>query len=73
MEEDYDNMLKNPKSYESCEIESYILYLEELKDENRMVNQQNFEKYDIMQEELYQILETHFDIKYKNIPDKWNK
>jgi hypothetical protein len=72
MEELYMKMLKEPLSYESCEIESMILFIEEIKDNYRMNNQLEFEKYDILQEEFYKILEDNFSIKYDNIPDKWN-
>jgi len=67
------NMLSNPLTYESYEIESSILDLEDIKDSYRTNNQTEFEKYDILQEKFYKILEIYFDIKYEYKPDTWNQ
>jgi hypothetical protein len=69
----YMEMLNNPLSYDSYDIESAIIFFEEIKDSYRMKNQIEFEKNDILQEKFYKILENNFNIKYENIPDKWNK
>ncbi len=67
------NILNDPSLYELYEIESAILFIEDIKDNYRMNNQIEFEKYDILQEKFYKILENNFNVKYDNIPDIWNK
>ena len=75
--EQYDShisMLNDTENYEEREdeIDSGIVFFEELKNNFRGKNQKAFEFYDGLQEKYYQILELNFGIKYDNIKDNWN-
>lgn len=54
------------------DLESGISFFEELKNNFRGKNQQAFEYYDNFQEKYFQLLEKKFNVKYDNIPDKWD-